>query len=297
MGHVVGFVSDLHGSGDQYEKLVRHVISNLSIRTLILGGDLAPRYEDCEHDFVANQYRFFRGRFVEYMRRIKEARSDLNIFAISGNHDCHINDDVLGEHPDLYSFINELRAKIDDEFEIFGYSFCPISTHVIKDRERFDLTECPIEYARIYNRIMRGVALKGGESKRTRDWTKFWLEEMTLDPNEFREISIQLHLADPIVTKDPSRTVYVMHAPPYGTHLDQNFGGGHYGSIAERLFIEKHHPLLVLSGHFHDTVQASGSFMDRIGSTVCLGTGNQRRELPFIEVDLCKPQEAKRIML
>jgi Icc-related predicted phosphoesterase len=84
--------------------------------------------------------------------------------------------------------------------------------------------------------------------------------------------------------KDPSNLIAVLHAPPYGTDLDQApqlnedlsiqlEGGapkmGPVGSKAVREFIEKRQPLLGLHGHVHES-----RAVQELGRTVCVNAGS-----------------------
>ncbi|MFH1541647.1 MAG: hypothetical protein ABIE84_00965 [bacterium] len=72
---------------------------------------------------------------------------------------------------------------------------------------------------------------------------------------------------------DPRRTVYLFHAPPFNTSLDQNFGGRHIGSSAVREAISQFQPYVVLTGHAHGSRVASGSFYQRIEQTHAFNPG------------------------
>jgi Icc-related predicted phosphoesterase len=84
--------------------------------------------------------------------------------------------------------------------------------------------------------------------------------------------------------KDPSNLIAVLHAPPYGTDLDQApqltealsmklEGGapkiGPVGSKAVRDFIANRQPLLALHGHVHES-----RAVQEIGRTVCVNAGS-----------------------
>jgi len=77
--------------------------------------------------------------------------------------------------------------------------------------------------------------------------------------------------------KDPGRTIYVMHSPPFGTALDRIHGGGGAGSRSIQTFIEETQPLLTLHGHIHEAPELSGSFSQRIGKTLCINPGQFTR--------------------
>jgi Icc-related predicted phosphoesterase len=74
---------------------------------------------------------------------------------------------------------------------------------------------------------------------------------------------------------DPKKTIYVMHAPPLGTHLDVIFSGTHVGSRAIREFIQKKQPYLTLHGHIHESCRMSGIWKDIIGRTVSVNPGKE----------------------
>jgi Icc-related predicted phosphoesterase len=52
--------------------------------------------------------------------------------------------------------------------------------------------------------------------------------------------------------KDCSVTIFVPHAPPYGTKLDILHSGIHVGSTAIREFIEEHQLAVAICGHIHE---------------------------------------------
>jgi Icc-related predicted phosphoesterase len=88
---------------------------------------------------------------------------------------------------------------------------------------------------------------------------------------------------------DMERCIFNLHCPPYNTTIDQapkldkdlnpsvQPGGGFemapVGSTAVRDAIQKHHPLLALHGHIHES---KGTF--KIGRTLCLNPGSEYAE-------------------
>jgi hypothetical protein len=64
------------------------------------------------------------------------------------------------------------------------------------------------------------------------------------------------------------KLVLVSHCPPQGTKLDEVSDGGHAGSTSVHTYVEKNHPLLVISGHVHE---ARG--VDKMGSTSLVNPG------------------------
>jgi len=81
---------------------------------------------------------------------------------------------------------------------------------------------------------------------------------------------------------EPEKTIYVFHAPPYGTKLDILCNGQHKGSKAVLGFIKKNQPVLTLHGHIHEAPEVSGTMKQKIGRTLCINPGNGK----IISVDL-----------
>jgi len=62
--------------------------------------------------------------------------------------------------------------------------------------------------------------------------------------------------------------ILVIHNPPKDTKLDALSNGAHVGSPLIRSFIEKYKPLLVVSGHIHESAA-----IDKIGGTTLINPG------------------------
>lgn len=92
-------------------------------------------------------------------------------------------------------------------------------------------------------------------------------------PNEAGEEELEAILISACQSAVPGEPlVLVTHQPAYNIALDSVGNGRHTGSRMLRQFIEKHQPLLALSGHIHE---APGT--DTIGSTLCVNPGPLRR--------------------
>ena len=76
--------------------------------------------------------------------------------------------------------------------------------------------------------------------------------------------------------------ILVSHAPPYKTAADRLLDGRHVGSTAVRSYIERHQPLLCLTGHIHES---KGE--DVIGRTRILNPG-MIKSGGYIEINFAK---------
>jgi len=73
----------------------------------------------------------------------------------------------------------------------------------------------------------------GGFSRVDRDFEKLWKEHLRKE------------------LKGVEKSVFITHAPPYGTTVDSLYGESR-GNESYRNFLEEHQPVLHVCGHFHE---------------------------------------------
>jgi len=270
-----------------------------SIDFLLIGGDIAPKGLK-NSVYVQIQRLFLEEKLTSYFQQLKRARPECQVYLMLGNDDSAVNSDVLNNHPDLYHVIANRRLKLTDSLDIVGYPYVPITPFAcLKEWEKFDLSKFDLKTVpeilqkRYLQRKELSYCLNGSIS------TPQGRIPYQIDPKTEANDSIQNDLKSKIFTESPQKTIYVMHAPPDNTNLDQVDGKLHTGSMALRLFIEKYQPYLTLHGHIHETVEISGNFHDRIGRTVCFGVGNHNigRDLAILTFDLYHPETVRRIVI
>ncbi len=276
------FASDLHGHINKYARLRDFALSN-DIESIILGGDLAPNEI---FDYIKTQKRFLSTILPEILRPLE---NKIPIYAILGNDDCKTNLTYFER-----TFINQIdnnRMKLNDDFEIVGYSTVPITPFGIKDWEKYDLAIVLDEVKGDYQNRIRDYNLKGFKSNQW-GFNQYNLEKYDLD-------TIQFDLERGHFVKDPEKTIYVMHSPPNNTNLDVLLNKGHAGSFAIKDFIEDYQPHLTLHGHIHETVDMTGKFKEKIGNSISMAAGSSTdsNNLPILLIDLYDPKKTKRIIL
>ena len=199
-----------------------------------------------------------------------------------GNDDAACNEDVLEKHHGtLWGNIRNRRIALSEGYDVVGYPYVPITPFGIKDFEKFDTPLGPLPDARL-DGLVSGP---GG-------WSRF-----TFNPAD-RASSIETDLQQALFCRCPERTIYVFHAPPYGTHLDTLYSGRHVGSRAIRAFVQQQQPHLVLSGHIHKTVDVSGTYKDSQLGALCMTASNhpERVRVAFLLIDPDKPELTERIL-
>ncbi|MBU1246040.1 MAG: metallophosphoesterase [Nanoarchaeota archaeon] len=289
--HKILYTSDIHGNEVQYSKLIQYAIK-VSADSIIIGGDIAPKGGAIE-DYIEYQRNFLEYRLPEMLQPLKKYLPNSNLFLMMGNDDCAANMDVL-ENSKLFKVIHNKRIKLTEDFEIVGYSFVPITPFGIKDWEKYDLSKVPATLKKKYaERKLTNYRLNGIKSIKTR-WKIF-----QFDSGMEVQDSIQKDLSRKIFSKNPKKTVYIIHSPPDNTKLDIVSNRNHVGSMAVRLFIEKEQPYLTLHGHIHETVDISGTFKHNIKNTLCLTSGNHNvgEQLAVLVFDLYNPQDVRRIII
>ena len=245
MSFKILYTADLHGNKEYYRKLIAKA-KDKEIKSVIIGGDLCPRKAGTLEEAINHQKEFLESFFIPELSKLKK-----DVFLIMGNDDFRVNEIVLINNKDKnLKYINKKRFSLFNK-NIVGYSFVNPTPFRLKDWEKFEdgkkeMPQQPHDYE------IRTVKNEGG--------------------------TIKWDLSNLIKLSNPKKTVYVIHAPPFNTKLDIINSGIHVGSKAVREFIEKEQPYLALHGHIHESPQMSGSFIDKIGNTVCINVGSSYPE-------------------
>jgi Icc-related predicted phosphoesterase len=255
------YTSDLHGSRSHYEAAFR-LASELSVRAVVLGGDLAPMGDP------GAQRQFFDSFLLPLLRERLAAPGAPRVFYIFGNGDWRANEAVLdeGRVPGL-QYVHGRAAPFLDGTWIAGQNCVPPTPIRLKDWERWE--------------AVPGASVRNDGERSSPDGS---LHEFTFAGRERAEsMEAEMEQLETTVRGATGSSeaaavaarslVCVFHGPPYGTRLDQIAGGAHVGSRATRRFLERMRPALSLHGHIHESPTVSGSFADRIGATICVNPG------------------------
>lgn len=281
------FASDLHGVRSRYDKLweaVRHKLPEV----VLLGGDLLPSLPWSEsagpgrEDFFSG----FLGRGLEKLRA-ELGTGYPRMLLILGNDDPRFEEAGLLSlaATGLIEYVHNRRVELPG-YSAYGYSYVPPTPFALKDWERYDVS-----------RYVDLGCLSPEEGVRS----------IPVPEPEARFSTIARDLAALAPLEDLSEAIFLFHSPPYQTTLDRAALDGkmidqvpldvHVGSIAIRRFIEARQPRVTLHGHIHESVRLTGTYLDRIGRTVCIGAAHDGSELALVSFDPAKPEEAIRELL
>lgn len=282
------FVSDLHGNIDRYEKLFRLVTAERP-SALFLGGDLLPSPYRAMKTGEAFYENFTREFLVDRLDRLKQTMGAHypRVFAILGNDDARSEEALMleAEKQGVLEYCHNRRISWE-EFTVYGYANIPPSPFLLKDWERYDVTD--------YVRPGCVPPEKG---------------TYTIQPVEqgLKLSTIEKELKTLTGEDDLGRSIFLFHSPPHGCKLDRAALDGrridgvqvdvHVGSTAIRRFIEKRRPLLTLHGHIHESTRITGSWKERFNDTVSFNGSHDGPELSLVRFDPRCPDTASRELI
>ena len=264
------YTADLHGVESLYSELF-HLALNWRADAIIIGGDLLPK-----HGAFSTTVEDQRGFIIRFMKpKLEEIHGELpglEVYAMMGNDDWLINMRLLEElqSQGLLKLLHKKKYRLGKGFEIIGYANVPPTPFSIKDSERLDTADAPIEPQHFAACISTDKGIRQIDA-----FTHF-----------SRHNTMEEELARLPVPESYEKTVYVMHAPPSQTNLDVLYDGRAVGSRAVRQFIEKTQPYLTLHGHIHEAPSRSGSYWDKFGNTVCINPGQGTNDLHAVVFEL-----------
>ena len=255
----IAYTSDLHGYPSLYEAFFALAEAERA-DAWIIGGDLSPHGRAYRWG-LDDQREFFTGYLIPLLRAWTRRHPRVRGFLILGNDDWAPGGAYLDalDHEQIAVSLHGRVAEIGEGFRIAGYSYVPVTPFGIKDWEKFDRPDGKISRQSRTDGLV--TTPEGFRAIDLREW------------RPASRTSIAADLTDLVGSLEPSRTVLVIHTPPYGTKLDVLYNRLFVGSRAVRNMIETRQPYLTLHGHIHESPRMSGAFIDRLGATVCVNPG------------------------
>lgn len=228
------YTTDLHGDRRAYARLPV-ICREHGLSVIVNGGDLLPKHGDMH----AAQHAFLRDDMPAFLDQCEAA--GIRHYALFGN------DDLRAFHPDWLALVDARREAFDLErrwldvgsgYFIRGSSWVPDYPFGLKDWCLRDLPDStPVPTRRSVTTTREGVQVID-------DPVAFFAARPTIGE----------HLESLVDSALPmQRCILVTHAPPFGLGLGLLHSGQDVGSRSVRAFVEKHQPLVTLSGHIHES--------------------------------------------
>lgn len=272
------YCSDLHGDHALYERLDR-AVADVRPRIIVLGGDMLPDDSAMAPEKMGHtQPAYVREVLRPALKRFLKVAGGVRTLFIFGNHDWSSSATAMKElSAEGLVTVLDLQNPVEiDGVHFVGYACCPPTPWYVKDFERLDE---PGD---------RPPLLGGArwDDRFSRPGTHPAAVLFGKAPTMTEELA---ELKTP-----PAPWVFVAHAPPYGSDLDQSFSGQSFGSRAVRGVIEQRRPMLSLHGHIHESPRISGKHQQRIGDTVSVNVGQESAALNYAVIDLDAASSAVR---
>jgi Icc-related predicted phosphoesterase len=260
---IIVYTSDLHGNKEHYSELFE-IAGKIKAQAIIVGGDMLPHHGSFKYS-LQEQEDFILSYLEPTLRDFLAKAPQTTLYAMLGNDDWGVGNTHLNRlaRKGILRMLHGEKHEAGEGYELVGYAHVPPTPFTIKDGERRDLRGDPIDRQRCTACCSQGGKILVVDS----------IQYFVSVPSIEEELE---WLPKP---RDFRKTVYVMHSPPFKTSLDRLFDGRWVGSRAIRAFIERHRPYLTLHGHIHESSEISGTYLDRIGETVCINPGQSTEEL------------------
>lgn len=308
--HKVIYTADIHGSERVYKLLFNRAIQK-KVNSIIIGGDILPK--SSTSNLINLQKKFIKNKLIPMFQNFKKENPSVTIYLMMGNDDFKINMPLLeeGEKKGYFKLLDMKIYKLNNQFNICGYSHVPPLPFLMKDWQKHD-TKKTKELSNKCDKKFRELILsKDKERKRvekeyllllsklgyTRN-IQHYTTEGILSIEEGGMATIEDDLKNLSQKTNPKKTVFVTHSPPWNTKLDMVYpDGAHIGSKAVREFIEREQPLLTIHGHAHESFEISGQFMEVIGKTISINPGSEydRDKLNAVIFDIYNPGNIRHI--
>ncbi len=282
------FVTDLHGKKERYLSLFEYLLGNPP-DILLVGGDLLSPFMPATDSAVPGGSDFINGFLVKNFTDLKNrlGKKYPETLIIMGNDDPKYFESALvsGGANGLWTYIHQ-RKVLAESYSFYGYNYVPPTPFMLKDWERYDVS-----------RYIDVGCISPEEGRRS----------FPASEHEQKWTTIKDDIDDLTADEQLDKAVFLFHAPPYSTDLDLGDVGAavvdhvpvdeHLGSIAIYRFIEERQPLLTLHGHVHESAGLSGSWMQKIGRTVCINGAHDGDELSVIRIPLDSPEDSTRLLI
>jgi len=290
MNSRIFFVSDVHGSEKCFRKFL-NAAGFYKVNTLVLGGDvtgkvLVPILEEEDGTFSLSLFGkptvVRKEGLKECQRMVREAGQYYFITTATELAELNANQTKIEEvfTGTMLAVLKGWISLANERLRGTGVT-CFISPG---NDDRFEIDEVLRDSGSVVNPENRVVTIGDHYEMITLGFTNPtpWKSPREVPEGRLEEMIHSLA----IQVKDPGRSIFNFHVPPYGTEIDrapavdeefryvrQRFGGMKMisaGSTAVRASIEKNQPLLGLHGHIHE----SKGFA-YIGRTICLNPGSE----------------------
>jgi Icc-related predicted phosphoesterase len=273
------YTTDLHGDSQKYKKLLSFAVDN-DISLIHLGADLLPKGSD-----MAIRQELFVGEELKQFYSACRSRN-IKVLAFFGNDDIYL---FKKQFRKFGTLLDETPYTAEN-YKFKAYGYVPDYPFRLKTACKLDSPDWSLKEEYYGNPLdVKRPSPSSGEPGSVffpiRNITEYFRKKG----------SIQKDLDRISVT---GRTIMSIHSPPCSLGLDMCSDRRAVGSAAVLNWIEKSQPLLVLSGHIHESPRVTGLWKVMVGKTTVIQPGQNYSDLTLVRVSLTGTEvQAERINL
>jgi len=252
------YATDLHGDIRKYDMIYSYAKEN-RINLIHLGADLLPK----NSEILKIQKKFVKGFLKDYYARAKEDGKIL--LAFWGN------DDIYSRKPyfrDYGQLLDETPYE-KDGYTFTAYGYVPDFPFGLK-------TACKLDYEGwVVNQpyLTNPVDINESGFCQITDIHEYFLKKGTLE-------------TDLKSFPGGNNIIAAIHCPPDSSGLDVCRDNRRVGSRSITRWIHAKQPLLVLSGHIHESPAMSGIWKEKIGDTLVIQPGQELNSAVFVLIEI-----------
>jgi uncharacterized protein len=272
------YTADIHVHPVHLERFLK-ATRELVPQVLIIGGDLIPDWKGSIEASIEPHKLWVSNVLLPRIKEFNEAFPQTPVLLDLGN------DDIAAARPlveardglDLH-LLHRRVVKIGERLAVAGYMAVNPTPFKIKDREKPDCKD--------HDGLSEPGVVKTGYVTGSGKAVPIHLDPMTgTVEDDLDELSAVLGSPGWL----DCSFVFVAHAPPKDTALDQLATGSHVGSLAVRRFIERWAAtgrlIVSLHGHIHESPWSSGRIWQHVVGVPSFNAGQQPQVLRCLLLD------------
>ena len=260
------YTADTHVHPGHLERLLK-TAGELSPQVVIIGGDIIPDWKGSIEASIEPHRRWVNGVLLPRLRQFHETFPQIRVLLDLGN------DDIAAARPLLeardgvdFHLLHQRVVKIGEKFAVAGYMAVNPTPFAIKDGEKPD--------CRDYDGLTEPRVTATGYVTSSGRALPHHLDPLSGTIEDDLD-ALSAVLESPAWREFPF--IFVCHAPPRDTALDQMATGSHAGSLAVRRFLEHWGPtgrlVASLHGHIHEAPWMSKRIWESVGKIPSFNMG------------------------
>jgi uncharacterized protein len=264
------YSGDTHVHPAHLERLLQ-AAGELCPEVLIIGGDLIPDWKGSIETSIEPHRRWVDGVLLPRLKEFHETFPHVLVLLDLGNDDIAAARPLMEARDGIdFHLLHQRVVEIAENLVVIGYMTVNPTPFAIKDGEKPD---CRDHDGLSAQRVVKtGYVTGSGQAM-----------PHHLDPLN-GTIEDDLDALSAVLESPALRNfsfIFVCHAPPRDTALDQMATGFHVGSLAVRRFIERWGPtgrlVASLHGHIHEAPWMSKRIWEEVGQIPAFNTGQHSR--------------------